>query len=199
MWNSKLEFFDRNNICRIMIEKDGQIMTFSEVIQGWKNNKSFREFYISLIASMPFESVFWESPAITYSSVNQPYECVCVNSIQLTKVQADPSPFQRHFQAAVAEETFVSFENLGKDALLVVPCAQDSADIYTHLAKFLREADSHQCHELFRILAKEIENKLSNKPLWISTSGLGVYWLHVRLDSRPKYYTFSPYKVSGYE
>jgi len=29
---------------------------------------------------------------------------------------------------------------------------------------------------------------------WLSTSGLGVGWLHVRLDSRPKYYTYEPYK-----
>ena len=30
--------------------------------------------------------------------------------------------------------------------------------------------------------------------LWVSTSGLGVYWLHVRLDSYPKYYQHAPYK-----
>ncbi|MDF9799652.1 hypothetical protein OKW21_004915 [Catalinimonas alkaloidigena] len=28
----------------------------------------------------------------------------------------------------------------------------------------------------------------------MSTSGLGVYWLHIRLDSRPKYYQFDPYR-----
>ncbi len=199
MWKSKLEFSDRNRICRIMIEKDERSITFAEVIQGWKNDEYFRDFYISLIASMPFEALFWESPAITLSSVNQTYECVCVNSVRLAKVKANSSPFQHYFQAAVAEQTVVSFDNLGKDALLVVPCPQDSADIYPHLAKFLREASSHQCHEFFRVLAKEIDKKLSNKPLWISTSGLGVYWLHVRLDSRPKYYTFLPYKVSGYK
>lgn len=30
--------------------------------------------------------------------------------------------------------------------------------------------------------------------LWCSTSGLGVYWLHIRLDQYPKYYTYRPYK-----
>jgi hypothetical protein len=28
------------------------------------------------------------------------------------------------------------------------------------------------------------------KPVWFSTSGMGVAWLHFRLDERPKYYTF---------
>ena len=30
--------------------------------------------------------------------------------------------------------------------------------------------------------------------LWLSTAGLGVYWLHLRLDTRPKYYSFQPYR-----
>ena len=28
------------------------------------------------------------------------------------------------------------------------------------------------------------------KPVWLSTSGMGVAWLHFRLDQRPKYYTY---------
>jgi hypothetical protein len=28
------------------------------------------------------------------------------------------------------------------------------------------------------------------KPVWFSTSGMGVAWLHFRLDQRPKYYTY---------
>lgn len=34
-------------------------------------------------------------------------------------------------------------------------------------------------------------------PIWLSTSGLGVYWLHMRLDRRPKYYTYEPFKEFG--
>ncbi|MBX3248007.1 MAG: hypothetical protein KF901_12575 [Myxococcales bacterium] len=30
--------------------------------------------------------------------------------------------------------------------------------------------------------------------VWLSTAGLGVDWLHVRLDARPKYYRHAPYK-----
>jgi hypothetical protein len=29
--------------------------------------------------------------------------------------------------------------------------------------------------------------------MWLSTSGLGVAWLHIRLDSTPKYYQHQPY------
>jgi hypothetical protein len=30
-------------------------------------------------------------------------------------------------------------------------------------------------------------------PVWVSTAGLGVHWLHVRLDDRPKYYRHRPF------
>ncbi len=37
---------------------------------------------------------------------------------------------------------------------------------------------------------------IGHTPLWLSTAGGGVAWLHVRLDSRPKYYGYSPYKTA---
>ncbi|MGB1216866.1 MAG: DUF6940 family protein [Saprospiraceae bacterium] len=30
--------------------------------------------------------------------------------------------------------------------------------------------------------------------MWLSTAGLGVYWLHIRMDNRPKYYKHKAYK-----
>jgi hypothetical protein len=39
--------------------------------------------------------------------------------------------------------------------------------------------------------------RVAADPVWLSTAGLGVSWLHVRLDSRPKYYRHVPYKLPG--
>jgi hypothetical protein len=36
--------------------------------------------------------------------------------------------------------------------------------------------------------------RLSARPVWLSTAGAGVAWLHVRLDDRPKYYGFDEYR-----
>ena len=44
--------------------------------------------------------------------------------------------------------------------------------------------------------AMAVDELLEEQPkVWLSTSGLGVYWLHVRLDSRPKYYQFKEFAV----
>ena len=34
-------------------------------------------------------------------------------------------------------------------------------------------------------------------PVWLSTSGEGVAWLHFRLDSDPKYYQYRPFAEGG--
>lgn len=36
--------------------------------------------------------------------------------------------------------------------------------------------------------------RLGVRPVWLSTAGMGVSWLHVRLDARPKYYGFAAYR-----
>ncbi|MFO1021395.1 MAG: hypothetical protein U0903_11970 [Planctomycetales bacterium] len=33
------------------------------------------------------------------------------------------------------------------------------------------------------------------KPVWLSTAGAGVPWLHVHLDDQPKYYSHAPYRA----
>jgi protoheme ferro-lyase len=53
----------------------------------------------------------------------------------------------------------------------------------------LRVGDPYQLevHEIWRLVAEAVEARLGSAPMWLSTAGLGVHWLHVRLDSRPKY------------
>ena len=39
-----------------------------------------------------------------------------------------------------------------------------------------------------------MDSRVGARPIWLSTAGHGVAWLHVRLDSRPKYYLHAPYR-----
>ena len=95
-------------------------------------------------------------------------------------------------------QSVMSFHNLSKDATLVVPLPRVSESrIYIHLANFLRHAPKHQKLDLWRLALDELLQKIEthpNRPVWLSTSGLGVSWLHIRLDSAPKYYTHTPYR-----
>ena len=92
------------------------------------------------------------------------------------------------------QEGVATFWNLGRDALLVAPAPIADASVYSSLAAFVRGAPEEQQHALWQRVADAAREQLGEDPLWISTSGLGVYWLHVRLDSRPKYYTHGAYR-----
>ena len=77
--------------------------------------------------------------------------------------------------------------------LLIVPCPITDILASTHLADFVRQAPTSQQHLLWQTIGRSIEQNLNKQPIWVSTSGLDVNWLHVRLDSQPKHYCFEPY------
>lgn len=100
----------------------------------------FRQFYISLIANLSFEALYWESPAINIVTMGRKYEFVAVESKQLASVEPDSAAFIEHFNSATTDKSIITFENLSGDTKLVVPYPIFLVDSYTHLAKFLREA-----------------------------------------------------------
>ena len=106
----------------------------------------------------------------------------------------DTKTFQPHLESA-SSDNVAEFANLGRDAWLIVPCQLEEPEKYVHLAVFIREAPTLQHHALLQHMGSAMQQRLGNKPIWLSTAGGGVAWLHVRLDSFPKYYRYAPYKV----
>jgi hypothetical protein len=65
------------------------------------------------------------------------------------------------------------------------------------MAAFIRDAPEAQKHELWQAVGAAMAARLDARPVWLSTAGMGVSWLHIRLDSRPKYYGFAPYREAA--
>jgi hypothetical protein len=196
MWKAQLDTHDKD-VYKVRLFENNDPLRFEDVIYNWHDNHEFRSFYISILKEAPFDAFFWEHPPLTESNAGQAYEFVLVNSPQLSKANADPKPFSRQFSSQDRSQSVIRFENLSGDAELVVPRPITTESIYSHFAIFLRNAPQEQAHQLFVILADAMKNKIGYEPIWISTSGLGVYWLHIRLDKRPKYYTYQPYKATS--
>ncbi len=195
MWTSTAVAIPEHNAIKYTIQEDGRQVTFKEVVRGWKGSPEFREFYRKLLADAPFTAYFWETPAVTRACGDRLYEFVVVNSRRLANVGADHFTFRQHFAKAEADRGTVAFDNLGGTAGLIAPLPQASSANYAHLASFVRSAPSSQCHQFLQMVGSEFETSLGDRPVWLSTSGLGVYWLHARLDTVPKYYTYAPYKI----
>jgi hypothetical protein len=181
---------------RASLFEDGVAMRFADVIGQWRHNAAFRAFWTASLRTVPFEAYCFEVPPLMRNTLDRPFECVLVENPALARTAPDPAPFAAHFRHNPGCQAIV-FENLGRDAVLVAPCPRGDSQLYTHLATFMQRAPLSQVGELWRLTAEALETRLGDAPVWLSTAGLGVYWLHVRLDSRPKYYRHRPYADAG--
>jgi hypothetical protein len=87
----------------------------------------------------------------------------------------------------------LAFPNLSGDAMLIVPNRDGEKD-FSHLAAFMQNAGEEQLMAFWQLAAQTYLQQLSNERRWLSTAGLGVAWLHLRIDSRPKYYKYGAYR-----
>jgi hypothetical protein len=191
MWESRIERLD-DRTHRVVLSREQGRLRYSEVVDLWQKDDRFRSFFISLLVESPFLAYFWETPPVTETTLTRPFEFVLVDSPQLARVGPEPAAFADQFRRGPGRDV-VTFRNLGGDAMLVAPCPRGPVESYAHLAAFTRGAAVSQQHRLWQEVGRAVTGSLGPRPTWVSTCGLGVFWLHVRLDSRPKYYTYGPY------
>ena len=164
-------------------------MSYHSVIALWQQSEIFRAFYIEFLSSIKYIAYRWETPPLSADIVHRPFEFVIINSPELD-IPSDADAFADYF----SDKDIVAFPNLGKDAWLVAPCPKAEASAYSHLAAFSRHAPDYQNQALWQRVGCLVAAQLDNTPRWLNTAGGGVAWLHIRLDNRPKYYCYSPYR-----
>ena len=167
---------------------------FGEVLAAWRDEPSIRDMTLAALAATPHPAIFWEMPRLDADSLGRPYEGMILRAMGLDTIEPDPRAFADKF-VVQSNETVAVFDNLGGDATLIAPRPEAARSAYGHLAAFVRAAPRGQAHALLRTVAETALARVGRRPLWISTSGLGVPWLHVRLDQRPKYYACRRYRV----
>ena len=191
MWTAQTEELANGDGLRFTLAFESRPVTFAEVYRWWREDADFRSLFNALLADAPFSAFRWETPAVTSATLLQPFECVLLDSPGLAP-HPEPQALAEHFAGAGGE--VVSFTNLGGDAVLVVPCPVAESSAYGHLAAFARRAPERQRQAVWLAVGEAMARRVGTKPVWLSTAGAVVSWLHVRLDDRPKYYGYEPYK-----
>ena len=191
MWIFPSQALDAGTI-RFSVSDDGRLLSWGEVLVLWRDSASFRDAFNAVLVAAPFAAYRWETPPVTSDDMQAEFRFVLVESPELL-TGADPSPFSDHFRRA-GSAPVIAFPNLGGDAHMVVPCPRAQHSIYAHLAAFARGAPAAQRHALWVEVSRAMQQRLGQRPVWLSTAGGGVAWLHVRLDDRPKYYVHAPYR-----
>lgn len=192
-------------------------VTYAEFIDLLKSkDKDFLQTFKEALddGNKELKAYFWECPPVLKATKNvRPFEFVLTKSETLRSIKQSYSSFNEHFIGNL-NDTVVSFPNLGRDATLVVPVPQKSGDDiptdynlnwqkdtkeldYKSISSFTKNAPLEDQKEFWQKVANDLERDLNNdesSPKWLSTHGLGVYYLHVRIDSRPRYYSCEEYK-----
>lgn len=183
-----------HRVHKYTVMRNGEPMPYTKALSLWQHDEVFRSFFILLLAESPFSAYRWETPPITSATAKRHFEFVLHDSPGLAR-NPDSQTYADYFTSDDTHAGVVVFQNLGKDATLIVPSPRGPESTYGHLAAFMRNAPDAQKHALWRIVGQTAQKSLTAQPLWVSTAGGGVAWLHIRLDSRPKYYGYIPYKA----
>ena len=191
MWSTEIENVPHGQRYRLLL--DGNYLSFRSLLAALENDELFRRWYCSLLAGCSFAACFWEHPPLTAASADRCAEFVMLDAPSLAGVRANPRPFREHFGSQTSAGP-TRFESLGGDATLIAPGPGIGMEAGAHLLTFVRQAPPDSVSELWRVVASTLRALLADKPLWLSTSGLGVYWLHIRIDTTPKYYQYGEYR-----
>lgn len=144
------------------------------------------------MAECSFEAFLWENKPMSKTNMDQTYEYSLVKNTYLAGISPDQQTFREYFEP---DQQAVTFPNLGGDAQLIAPCPRQSTDCYSHIGSFVRNAPDEQQDAMWRIAGEQMLAMIDKDPRWLSTNGLGVSWLHMRIDRRPKYYQTKEYKI----
>lgn len=174
------------------IKLDFNGLTWKDVLHLWQHDNAWTAQFCDTLSKAQYLDFFWEATPLKQGtqSLDAPFECVLLDARgQLASREANASEFSSNFSAC--SSGVAVFSNLGGDATLVVPCPNQDSSGYQTLATFLRISDRSLHLSVWKRTAEAIVSQLSKQPkspLWVSTDGRGVDWLHVRLDTTPKYF-----------
>jgi hypothetical protein len=177
---------------RFKILENESSISFQKVFKLWEKEPEFIDFYANSLKDFGFKAFFWEHPGLTENTISKPYECILQKSKTLDSRTINEQAFSDYLNSSNGAEDFL---NLGKNARLVIPTKQSNSEIYKHFGSFIFNAENAQIQAFFQKVGTIVQREIEEKPMiWLNTAGMGVIWLHVRMDTKPKYYKTKNYK-----
>jgi hypothetical protein len=154
-------------------------MLWSEILTNWENG-------ITLQYPKNVKGRFQWNTSVLKKNGKVPFLQTFRTNLELPEIQ-NKKDFKEYIDHS-ENKYVVSFPNLSKDTMLVIPMPVHGKN-YATLKDFIDNAPEIQQQEFWKKVAhvaKEFMEK--NGKVWISVHGLGVGYTHVRISTSPKYY-----------
>eukprot|EP00092_Neocalanus_flemingeri_P078220 GFUD01097240.1.p1 GENE.GFUD01097240.1~~GFUD01097240.1.p1 ORF type:complete len:163 (-),score=35.16 GFUD01097240.1:97-564(-) len=123
-------------------------LSYKEFLCGLNEDETMLQDFINILKCSSFVTFFFETPKVSSSTLNSTFEFILADAPQLNGARANSVAFSKYFST----DLVTSFLNLGRDALMVVPCPNDESEnhIFSSLAPFIREGMDDQVKEFWR-------------------------------------------------
>lgn len=154
-------------------------MSWNNTIENWKNGNP-------LTYPKNLKKTFLWRTSVFKEDGNSKYKQEFESCPQLDLKQ-NYYDFQQYINQS-KNKYVTSFYNLSGDTILVVPMPKNNKN-FSNLKNFIDNASKTQQKYFWEHVADIINiQKNNHQHLWISTHGLAVPYLHVRISTSPKYY-----------
>jgi len=192
---------------KIEKDRDAFVMKFlrNDVTLTWRQfiaiskeeNKAFVNIIKEAILSTNFKAVFFNCPPVTRDDLNNVFEVAILNAPDLYDINTDVNTFGDKFKG---KTMVTAFANLSGDSLMVcpIPLEDQKHEIYSSLGPFLRSAPIDQQTAFWALIGNELFTLISKRRVWLNTAGGAISFLHMRLDSKPKYYKYRKFMNRDY-
>lgn len=195
-----------------IFNEDGRQMSYLQCMRLLRDSQSFRLLWQTVLneqGKLLGGTYFWECIPTTPSTIFiTPMQYVLVGYKTRTLTSRAPkascdsfAPNLESKSSVVISKSIAAFPNLSGDSILIVPkglTLLSNYQCYLDIGTFTKSCPYAQQDALWQYvgqyITRAIEVRDPNDVLWLNTHGLGVPWIHIRLDQKPKYYAFEYYK-----
>jgi hypothetical protein len=190
------------------IKPDGSFLSWREfIIFLLKNDEDFLKVFRESLnhATEKLEAYFWECIPVS-NTTEKVFEFSVTKSHALKESSQNFGKFKGILEIAFKNfQAVASFPNPSQDTVLVIPALEkderNEIKDFKNISEFTKNASFTLQNTFWSSVARDIIDELgkdskSEKTVWVSTHGLGVSYLHVRIANWPKYYSCEEYKTN---
>jgi len=147
--------------------------------------------------SQHHSGAFIEFPVLCKQTEDRPFFFVLTPTDMFEGKKANSASFDRVFRQNASAKTVLAFQNISGDGNLIapVPLEKSYADC-GHVMDYLlseNEPVDRKVDLLQEVAKSALSMYETSDRVYVSTSGLGVPWLHFRVFPSPKYYVWKEY------
>lgn len=161
-------------------------MKWKDKLKEWSKGKVLK--YPTKI-NKPF---FYETSFIS-SNYEEEYKEKFIESDLFDNMKQNYKLFKKYIIKS-KNKYVITFFNLSKTSLLIIPYPKQNKK-FTTLKHFIDNSTQLQQKKFWKKVSNSIKKMLKiYKKVWVSTHGTGVPYLHIRIDTIPKYYITNKFK-----